>query len=123
MKTKDRLNSIQTTPAINLLPNASDRQKFCNMYLDNSFKIPRYTNLVKYFKYSLGKQDFCWTGSHKNWIWEFCDGDYLMRVFVNNTQGISIEFDLETPPENILNRSEKFWKRLFALAPDSELTK
>lgn len=42
---------------------------------------------VEYAKFRLGEQDYTWTGSHRNWVWE--RGDW--RLFVNNTQGFSFE--------------------------------
>ncbi len=42
---------------------------------------------VAFAKLMLGKQDYTWTGSHRNWVWERND----WRLFVNNTQGFSFE--------------------------------
>lgn len=42
---------------------------------------------VAFAKLALGRQDYTWTGSHRNWVWE--RGDW--RLFVNNTQGFSFE--------------------------------
>ena len=90
------LEANPTTPAINLLKDATYRKRYVHHYMSMSDGIHKkgITNLVKFFKEKLGKQSYCWTGSHKNWIWEFNDDgeDLFMRVFVNNTQGISIEF-------------------------------
>jgi hypothetical protein len=42
---------------------------------------------VEFAKWALGKQDYTWTGSYRNWVWE----RGLWRLFVNNHQGFSLE--------------------------------
>jgi len=94
MKVEDSLNHRPTTPAINLLKDHTYRKRYAYHYMKLSDDIHKrgVKDLVKFFKEKLGKQTYCWTGSHKNWIWEFEEKDLFMRIFVNNIQGISIEF-------------------------------
>jgi hypothetical protein len=88
------LEANPTTPAINLLKDATYRKRYVHYYMKLSDDIHKLgvKNLIEFFKEKLGKQSYCWVGSHKNWIWEFDNENLFMRVFVNNTQGISIEF-------------------------------
>lgn len=101
---EDRLNKIETTPALNLLSGA-DRNSYARWYMIHCDSLHKMgvKDLVKHAKSKLGKQKYCWTGSHKNWIWEFGQGSTLMRVFINNTQGICLEFDLNTKPSDVLS--------------------
>ena len=46
---------------------------------------------VQYMKDLLGKQDYCWTGSRRYWIWEGRTEGIRWRVFANNERGIDIE--------------------------------
>lgn len=111
MTVEERLTKIPTTPAINLLQDPellklySDRYlSFCNML----YNVRGSVNLVQHCKNRLGKQDYCWVGEYKNWIWEFKDDtpnrpDFFVRVFVNNTQGVSIEFSPDTSSIDVFN--------------------
>lgn len=42
---------------------------------------------VEFHKYHLGKQNFCWNGAYRFWVWEGED----WRVFASNIHGTSFE--------------------------------
>lgn len=93
-KAEKRLLSNPTTPIANLEPS---RGEFTFSYLELCRDLHgKYWNghrldLVRIHKGIFGKQAYCWNGEYRQWIWEFGDDAGLLRVFVNNIQGISIE--------------------------------
>lgn len=107
----DRLNAKPTTPGINLLKDTELNKLYRDRYLlycDMLRNKRGSVNLVQHCKNRLGKQKYCWTGEYKNWIWEFeyhTPGrpDFFVRVFVNNIQGVSIEFLPTTSSIDVFN--------------------
>ncbi|CAB4196964.1 hypothetical protein UFOVP1290_484 [uncultured Caudovirales phage] len=69
---KNTIESFITTPISNIL--CKDTQKL-DAFLYQSSKIHdiRFSNKessIKFHKRKLGKQNYCWIGSNRHWVWE-----------------------------------------------------
>ena len=62
---------------------------------------------IKFHKWKLGKQDFCWTGSARNWIWER-DG---YRLFISK-KGVSMEVFEDITEQEIFDCLEDYKKAI-----------
>lgn len=91
---------MQSQPIVNLTVDAKafrDYAKACHDYAELvrivhfSFKKEKY---VEGHKRSLGRQDFCFNGSYRYWVWN--DANMRWRIFVSNQRGISLEVNQET---------------------------
>ncbi len=112
------LDENKTTPVLNVV-SVEGSYKYTDEYLDLGHKIyqsklfkKEEKNYVRLHKAIFGKQKYCWVGEFKNWIWEFKTGKYLLRVFVNNTQGICPEVSLSCPPKKAMEMFKKYKKQL-----------
>lgn len=52
---------------------------------------------VEFFKTCLGRQNYTWTGEHRNWVWEGLG----WRVYVSNIQGIGLEVMCDLKKEHV----------------------
>lgn len=79
-----------TTPVVNFLFQDTDRT-FANQYLKDFHELVKarindgLTSIQRHKKI-LGKQNYCWTGFVKHWVWE----SDTWRVYVS-TEGASFE--------------------------------
>ena len=69
---KNTIKTFITTPIINIIQ--SDKQKH-HLYLYQLSKIfdIMYSNKessVQFHKRKLGKQNYCWVGNNRHWVWE-----------------------------------------------------
>ena len=64
----------------------------------------------KFLLAKLGKQDYCWTGSEKNWIWErSCSPRW--RAFAS-TRGLTLEFEHDLTFEQFQESYNDFCERV-----------
>lgn len=60
----------ETTPIINIIFSSKDKS---NQYIKDNMQIMfarGKKSSVEYHKVKLGKQNYCWLGSVRHWIWE-----------------------------------------------------
>lgn len=97
--------SDTTTSIINLMRGASDTD--VNSYRDTSMTYQLLAredgSVVKFHKSRLGKQDYCWNGEYRYWIWEGDD----WRIYVSDIKG----FCFEVAEGLNLSRALAVWNR------------
>jgi len=102
----DSKKTRPTEPVYNILRNEPDYLDFYNKKMLKYYSIVE--NHIEKHKEIFGKQTYCWTGSNKHWVWDFDK----WRVYVNNIQGVSIEFTPFVHPEEAKTIIEEYWKKL-----------
>jgi hypothetical protein len=84
------INRWQSTPLDNYFVKWTNKQSasFTGEMFD-VLRAPAKSGLkpVSFMKKLLGKQDYCWNGEFRFWVWQ--QGDW--RVYVSNTKGICFE--------------------------------
>lgn len=60
---------------------------------------------VEAHKAIFGKQNYCFTGEYKYWVWDF--GNW--RVFVSNIRGISVEVEPTFNSLDVMLILRKYW--------------
>lgn len=70
---------------------------------------------VEFHKYHLGRQDFCWSGEHRQWVWETKN----WRVFVSNIRGISFEVKEGLTAEQARSAWDDYRRRILVLKIES----
>lgn len=84
---KKRVTDWDSMPLINY-SNMTDDREIMKRLLDEM--TPMHQKMrpsVDSHKRALGKQDYCWNGSQRFWVWEGAN----WRVFCNNVRGTSFE--------------------------------
>lgn len=84
---KKSVSDWDSTPLINYSNTSDDRECFSELIEEFKDMHLKMRPSVDAHKKALGKQDYCWTGEYRNWVWEGTD----WRVFCNNIQGTSFE--------------------------------
>lgn len=99
-----------TTPLTNLLTSRDDLRDYsevysqvCSLYHDAKMRP------VAFMKSRLGRQDYCFTGEFRYWVWE---DDAGWRVYVSNHKGIGFEVDASLNLDEALKAWEDFQKRV-----------
>jgi hypothetical protein len=64
----------------------------------------------KFLLARLGKQDYCWTGSERNWVWERAHAP-KWRAFAS-TRGLSLEFEHDLTFDQFLESYNDFCERV-----------
>ena len=98
------MRNRETTPIINVLAPQDIRDDFITRYLN--FCSAKEGTVVEWHKSKLGRQDYCWTGFRRHWVWE--DEDF--RIYVNNVAGIGFEVPVGYSSEEALRAWDKYEK-------------
>ena len=96
---EQKINAWTSTPMVNIMQYDDDHVYLSKFHM-SLFK-KRLTNersAVQFMKDLFGKQDYCWTGSRRYWIWEGKTNGIRWRVFANNEYGIDIEISEYSTP-------------------------
>lgn len=67
-------------------------------------------SLIKYHQGKLGKQDYCWTGEFRFWIWDRIG----YRLFISNLKGISFEVPLDASVQDAQEALDVYLRELGA---------
>ncbi len=92
---KLNIDSMASTPVVNLWSPNDDPKDFARCSELTTKVNMRFGIMghVQGHKDALGRQDFCYTGYRRYWIWN--DKDLKWRVFVSNQGGVSFEVNSE----------------------------